>query len=262
MDMQGIGAALRRRKWSIILPTLLVSAAAIVFVNIVTPKYAVKPGLLLENRVNYLNRPDRAERDPQTNAFDSEGVQSQVQVVMSNDSDARGDQAPEARRQPGNLIRKRRNIDRQRAHGPAWPVEGSDGPLGRRPGDAELYEKLVVYPVGRSRVVGVEFTSKNPVLAAEAANTIAELYLETVSSAKKDLARSASSWLSTNIDDLRKRVQEAERAPRNIAHARPVCCWTGYHPAAAAACRSLHPVDAGAHPAGRCGGEGQANCAK
>ncbi|MGL4810999.1 MAG: GumC family protein [Beijerinckiaceae bacterium] len=208
--MQGIGAALRRRKWSIILPTFIMGAAAVAFVNLVTPKYAGDARVLLENRVNYLNRPDRAERDQQANAFDSEGVQSQVQVVMSNDL-AR--EAIKRLKLVGNS-----EFDPQASQYPIlnalMAMLGLSKDLTDRSVEDRVmqnyYEKLVVYPVGRSRVVGIEFTSKNPVLAADAANTIAELYLETVSSAKKDLARSASTWLSSNIDELRKRVQEAE----------------------------------------------------
>lgn len=209
LEMRGIGAALWRRKWSVIIPTLLATAAAIAFVNIVSPKYSAETRLLLESRVNYLNRADKAERDQPAAAFDSEGVQSQVQVVMSNDL-------------------AREAIKRLKLIGnPEFDPQASSGVVGhlltllgmskdltdRSVEDRVLqayYEKIVVYPVGKSRVVGVEFSSKNPVLAAEAANTIADLYLESTAAAKKDLARSAGAWLSSNIDDLRKRVQTAE----------------------------------------------------
>ena len=72
------------------------------------------------------------------------------------------------------------------------------------------YEHLLVYPVGKSRIVAVEFRSKDPELAAKGANTIAELYLAMQEAAKKDMARNASGWLGTNIDGLRQRVSEAE----------------------------------------------------
>lgn len=209
LEMRGIGAALSRRKWSILLPTLLATGAAFVYVNVTTPKYASEARLLLESRANYLNRADKAERDQPAITFDSEGVQSQVQVVMSNDL-------------------AREAIKRLKLVGnPEFDPQASSGMIGsilallgmskeltdRSVEDRVLqayYEKLVVYPVGKSRVVGVEFSSKNPVLAAEAANTIADLYLESTAAAKKDIARSAGTWLSSNIDDLRKRVQVAE----------------------------------------------------
>lgn len=210
LDMRGIGGALARRKWSIILPTLLATAGAVAFVNYVSPKYSGEARLLLESRVNYLNRADKAERDQPAASFDSEGVQSQVQVVMSNDL-AR--EAIKRLKLVGNP-----EFDPQ-ASGSGFLSQlsallGVSKDLTERSVEDRVlqsyYEKLVVYPVGKSRVVGVEFSSKNPVLAAEAANTIADLYLEATASAKKDLARSAGTWLSSNIDDLRKRVQTAE----------------------------------------------------
>ena len=86
-------------------------------------------------------------------------------------------------------------------------------PLDRPPEDRVLenyYERLLVYPVGKSRIVAVEFRSKDPELAAKGANTIAELYLDMQEAAKKDTARNASTWLGTKIDALRQRVAEAE----------------------------------------------------
>jgi hypothetical protein len=67
-----------------------------------------------------------------------------------------------------------------------------------------------VYPVGKSRIVSIEFRSKDADLSARAANTIAEIYLTQQEGAKKDLARSASNWLGSSIDALRTRVAEAE----------------------------------------------------
>jgi succinoglycan biosynthesis transport protein ExoP len=72
------------------------------------------------------------------------------------------------------------------------------------------YERLLVYPVGKSRIVAIEFRSKDPELAAKGANTVAELYLSIQGGAKIDTARNASTWLGSNIEALRKRVAEAE----------------------------------------------------
>ncbi|WP_342362741.1 exopolysaccharide transport family protein [Terrarubrum flagellatum] len=211
LDVSGLWGSLVRRRSSIIVPTLLLTAAAAAYVNVATPRYAGEARLLLESRVNYLNRPDRAQPDQGSqNAFDSEGVQSQVQVVMSNDL------AREA-------IKKLKLIGNPEFDPSARSFnfiaritallgisrDLTDRSLEDRVMEA-YYDKLSVYPVGKSRVVGVEFSSSDPDLAANGANVIADLYLDTVATAKKDLARSAGTWLSGNIDDLRRRVKEAE----------------------------------------------------
>ena len=66
------------------------------------------------------------------------------------------------------------------------------------------------FPGGKSRILTVEFRSKDPEFAAKAANTIAALYIDMQEAAKKDTARSASAWLGPNIEALREPVAEAE----------------------------------------------------
>ncbi|MET0606876.1 MAG: exopolysaccharide transport family protein [Beijerinckiaceae bacterium] len=211
MDLGGLWRAVVARRRAILLPTLLLTAAAAVFVNVVSPRYAGEARVLLESRVSYLSRPDRGDRDGgSANAFDSEGVQSQIQVAMSNDlareaikrlkliGNPEFDPSASAFNVLGRLMA---------LFGLANDV--TDKPVEDRVLKA-YYDKLSVYPAGKSRVVAVEFSSKDPELAAKGADTIAELYLDAVASAKKDLARSAGAWLSPNIDDLRRRVREAE----------------------------------------------------
>ena len=72
------------------------------------------------------------------------------------------------------------------------------------------YDRLAVYAVDKSRVIVVEFQSRDPDLAAQVANSIAEGYLVLQQATKQDQARSAGQWLSGKIDDLRKKVADAD----------------------------------------------------
>jgi uncharacterized protein involved in exopolysaccharide biosynthesis len=72
------------------------------------------------------------------------------------------------------------------------------------------YERLTAYAVDKSRVIVVEFQSRDPELAARVANSIAEGYLSIQQAAKQNQARTAGQWLAGEIDDLRKKVTEAE----------------------------------------------------
>jgi uncharacterized protein involved in exopolysaccharide biosynthesis len=72
------------------------------------------------------------------------------------------------------------------------------------------YEKLSVYQVEKSRVIGIEFRSENPLLAAEVANAVAERLLQFQRAAKQATMRQAGLWLSGEIEQLRGRVGEAE----------------------------------------------------
>ena len=70
--------------------------------------------------------------------------------------------------------------------------------------------RLTVFPIAKSRVLQIEFSSKDPALAARGANTVAELFLEAQQQAKRDEAKAASAWLSVKIDELRGKVAEAD----------------------------------------------------
>ena len=72
------------------------------------------------------------------------------------------------------------------------------------------YERLTAFAVDKSRVIAVEFSSADPELAANAANAIAEAYLELQQRAKQDQTRMAGQWLGGEIETLRRKVAEAE----------------------------------------------------
>ena len=72
------------------------------------------------------------------------------------------------------------------------------------------YERFTAYAVDKSRVIVVEFQSRDPELAARVANSIAEGYLVLQQDARQQQAKSASQWLSGEIEQLRKKVAEAE----------------------------------------------------
>jgi tyrosine-protein kinase Etk/Wzc len=72
------------------------------------------------------------------------------------------------------------------------------------------YERLNAYAIEKSRVIAIEFQSADPDLAARIANIIAEKYLAFQQMAKQEQARSASRWLSGELDNLRDKVSEAE----------------------------------------------------
>src|SRR6202022_2308575 len=72
------------------------------------------------------------------------------------------------------------------------------------------FDRFTAYAVDKSRVIVVEFQSRDPDLAARVANSIAEGYLVLQQNARQEQAKSASLWLSGEIDNLRKKVSEAE----------------------------------------------------
>ncbi|TCU23044.1 exopolysaccharide transport family protein [Rhizobium azibense] len=72
-------------------------------------------------------------------------------------------------------------------------------------------ERLQVYQVPGSRVIGITFTSKDPKIAARIPNAMANVYLATQSGAKLDTNSEATRWLEPEIENLRQKVNDAEQ---------------------------------------------------
>jgi len=208
-DFGGVLATLLARKWWILLLTLLAFAGSVAFVSVVTPKYTGEARIILENRDNYYTRPDKETRG-QDPILDAEAVQSQVQAVMSRDL--------------AKIVIQKLKLNALEEFDPVKKQPGlvstilaalgaGKSPLSSSPEERVLenyYNKLLVYNVGKSRVIAIEFSSKDPELAARGANLIADEFIVLMQEAKKSTTVGASTWLAKNIEPMRARVAEAE----------------------------------------------------
>ncbi|MGY6645008.1 MAG: Wzz/FepE/Etk N-terminal domain-containing protein [Salinarimonas sp.] len=211
VDLREILLALRGRIKTILAITVAVAIGAIVFVLTATPRFAGETQVLLENRDSVFTR-TLSERELPGGTIDEQAVLSQVQIVTSREV------ARETIRRLGLVG----NAEFDPLVGPMDPITRVRTMLGIADGSFDgneedrifdsYYRALMVYAVPRSRVLAIEFRSSDPDLSARAANTIAEVYLEHLEEAQAELARAASNWLGTNIEDLRARVSEAEAA--------------------------------------------------
>jgi polysaccharide biosynthesis transport protein len=209
LDLRQIWAALVRNKGWIIVPTAVVAALSFAAVSVVTPRFKSEARIFVDGRENVFLRPN-GERVEERRDLDPEAVTSQVQIVLS-------------RELAREIIRKNRLGERPEFD----PVLQGMSPLrailamfgiGRDPLKLSAeervldsyYDRLTAYAIDKSRVIAVEFQSADPDLAARVANSIAEGYLAMQLGAKQDQARSAGQWLEGEIENLRKKVSEAE----------------------------------------------------
>jgi len=209
LDLRTLGAALSRRKGWIIIPTLLAAALSMTAVNLVTPRYKSEARILIDGRENVFLRPN-GERNEERTALDAEAVTSQVQLVLSREL------AREIVKQ--NKLAERPEFDPVLlGPSPLKSVLALLGvirdPFSMTPEERVLdayFERLTVYAVDKSRVIVVEFQSRDPELAVRVANSIADGYLVLQQDARQAQAKSASQWLSGEIESLRRKVADAE----------------------------------------------------
>ncbi len=209
MDLRAIGQALARKRSWVVVPTVLAAVLSVAAVNMVTPRYKSEARILIDGRENVFLRPS-GERNEERNVLDPEAVTSQVQLLLSRDL---------AR----EIIKKNKLAERPEFD----PVLQGVSPLksllalagiGRDPFSLTpeervldaYYDRFTAYAVDKSRVIVIEFQSRDPELAARVANSIADGYLALQQGARQDQAKSAGQWLSGEIENLRKKVADAE----------------------------------------------------
>jgi polysaccharide biosynthesis transport protein len=66
-------------------------------------------------------------------------------------------------------------------------------------------------PVERSRLIKIVYTSTDPALAADAANAVAELYIEGQKKAKGQATTEANSWLDQRVREVHEQVIRAQQ---------------------------------------------------
>ncbi|MFB9951097.1 GumC family protein [Rhizobium puerariae] len=208
IDLGRIISAVWERKARIIGATIVAAAVALVGTSLMKPSYKGETRLLIESRSPNLAAGEGA---PQANdpVLDSLNVTSQAQLLQSTDLIKR-------------VVRDLKLSDLKEFDpaaqslfpDPLVLIGLKQDPMQLDPEDRviqEFREKLEVYPVENSRVIAIEFSSRDPRLAADIPNKMAEVYLQIQSNAKLDTHSETAKWLEPEIANLTRKVKEAER---------------------------------------------------
>jgi uncharacterized protein involved in exopolysaccharide biosynthesis/Mrp family chromosome partitioning ATPase len=209
IDIGALFASLWRNRLRIILGSLLLTALAFLVLSLVSPKYRAETRILIETRESVFTRPANQQGADDRPILDQEGIKSQVELIGSSDLlkrvitklDLGKNEELSAGAEPSVLSR----------------LFGAVG-IGKNPDEETrddyilqaVRDRLLVYSVQNSRVIVIQFSSKDPALAASVANTIADEYVATQQASKSQSNEDATGWLQPEIADLSKRVKDAE----------------------------------------------------
>jgi len=207
IDLARLLQAVRARRSWIVVPTLAAFVAGLVFVTLVSPRYTAFTKVLLENEENYFTRPDKATLDLAA-PYDPEAVQSEAEMI------ATADLARKAIAKLGLMEQSEFNPAISRNPFSTLLSSLMNGPRRGSAVEDRVVENflshLTVFPIAKSRVLQIEFSSADPALAARGANEVADLFLNEKEEAKKNQATAAGDWLSGKIAQLRAKVAEAD----------------------------------------------------
>ena len=180
--------------------TVLMVATGLTLMQI-TPRYTAVAQVMVDPRQTNVVDLEQVLSGLPANA---ETIQSEIEVLTSRNLASR-------------VIDQLRLDENAEFNPSAGKPEDSSEPLAdqqaRRNRMVENFKSLLrVRAAGRSRVIDIAFSSKNPGTAALVANTVADLYLTAQLETKFDATRRASGWLSDRLEQLREQAEKAEIA--------------------------------------------------
>jgi polysaccharide biosynthesis transport protein len=212
VDLNSVAAALGRNKRLVAKATVAAAAAGLLFCLVSSPRYMAEARLLVENQESYFTSasPEGARDSEMTQSLDPEAINSQIQLLTSRDLARRAVQKlglkgnPEFDPESSFLAGLMRPL----------ALFGLGGAGTDAPPDDRLINKfidhLTVMSPSKTRVLQVEFSSRDPDLAARAANAVVDLYMDMKSQAKREDAHLAAQSLKPLIASLEARVSEAD----------------------------------------------------
>ncbi len=214
VDLPTLGRALWRAKGWVL--GLAIGAGVITFIGLsmVRPLYTSESRILIENDVSIFTRPAADQGRDQLQALDEQAVQSQVQVLTSRDLALDVTKTldlsnnPEFAKDAGVSLFKRL-MNRMGI--------GRDSAKSEQEKAADAFEDhLAVYALNKSSVIAIDYSSGDSALAADAANQLAEAYINWQRQAKLEQTKDATTWLSAQIEELRTKVTESEAAVEKL----------------------------------------------
>lgn len=208
-----------RRQWRLIAVLVTVmTALALVYIALATPKYTARAEMIVDPRIsNSLSGPEA----PTLLLSDALVVDSELKVLSSREvtmqaADALGlFDAPAEPEEPGlfgNLMASLRDLlgQDQQVIPPetAANTEATRREIIRR----DLMEGFDISRDGGTYVIDIAYTSDDPVFAMTAVNTLIDAYFRVSSDASLSDTRRISTWLDQRVEVLAAEVQAADLA--------------------------------------------------
>ncbi len=229
MTVNTLLAALKRRRWVLVLCAVLFPAVALIAAKQLTPRYTASATVMFEPEGYNARELQSILRDETTTdavlASQVEiirGLSVSRRIVRQFDLTDRAEFAwwlEDAKRADTPWFRVRDALSRRLVSlSPEVAAVVAPKPVASPPPDDQaeiaaaeaVRDRLLVNVVRNSRVLAVQFTTEDPRLAQEVANLASELYIADQLETKFNAVRRANDWLDGRVTQLRTEVQQTE----------------------------------------------------
>ena len=204
--VRGVG----RRKWVIIVFTVLSLSIGLGLVKVLKPSYSTEAQILIENLASPFDRTQSPD-EPRTEPVDDRVIKSQISVLKSQDVALRVISTLNLQERPEFDSLKQKGMGKIKQILLAFGF-GED-PRRQTPHQRaldRLTDGLTVYQIPESNVVAVKYSASNPKTAAEVANTLVKIYVTSTTEANSQPTTRARDWIAGQIEDLRKKVASSD----------------------------------------------------
>ena len=197
-------AVLRRFRWTVVLTALSVVALALLACLILTPKYSALATLEIIPEATSL------PGDVGGSSSSSPATDDVKTEVTTDTSILEGNTLALATVEKLNLLSRvpySRTIDKDEKG-----KSLDQAPLTRQKLLKVFGKALKVEPIADTRLIQVTFTDRDPVVAANVANTLSDNFIQDYVQRRLNSSSQFSFWLSKELDASKKRVQDSEQA--------------------------------------------------
>ena len=210
IDLSKLFSAIKRNFLRLLVTTGLAGALTYGALCLVPPSYKSTAQIILQSSSSSLLRPRSQESASPDAKVDEGEVASQAEVIRSRD-----------------LLRKvaaAEHLDQMPEFNPALPGRSigarllglfSGSMAGMEPPERALTileQSLRVSEVPKTRLINIDVTAQDPELAARLANGLAQAYLESNRSGQIKDASEATTWLGSNMQEVKNQAEAAETA--------------------------------------------------
>jgi uncharacterized protein involved in exopolysaccharide biosynthesis len=205
IDIGRLFGALWRHKFKIIFCVLVITALVYALLINITPLYKSEVRLFVEQGESVFTRPQAVSSEDATTGLDSESINSQVQLLSSNDivlrmiQDAKAGVSDHSQHIYAYFqsISKRSDFDMLTVNSKtSTETTGFDQIF------IKLRKDLKIYRIENSRILTIEYSSPDPKLAAAIPEALAQSYISYQSETKQGKDKKAIKFLKAGIDRL------------------------------------------------------------
>lgn len=217
IDIRSLFLALWNGRWIIVLITAAAAALGVFFSSKIEPTYKASAKVMFDPQLREIAAGDRL---PSAGAGEG-GLENEIQVLRSTALLNRVVEELELHNYPEfNPALDQPDAADQGALLDFFPgADEAEGIAGEEIEDLErrivalnVSEGLRLAPIPASRVIEISFISADPITSAEVANAFARQYIRDQLHVRLSTTRAATDWLAGRVDELRDRVQKAEKA--------------------------------------------------